>query len=124
MKILLLLAYFLYVQAECYYNQYGVLHFCDECCYWYDGDWYCETYQYCYTFIAITVSIWILICLIYLSLYFYVRNKTIQRITLIHNRSAKAQRENIVQETSKKNEIQNQTIEVATMDVQISNDQL
>ncbi|CAD8209963.1 unnamed protein product [Paramecium pentaurelia] len=124
MKILLCFVFFIYAQAECYYYQYGIQHYCDECCYWYDGDWFCETYQYCYTFIAITISIWIAICLIYLSLYFYVRNKTMQRIALIHNRAANAQREKSVNNNQKKSEILNETIEVAMMDVQISNDQL
>ncbi|CAD8114282.1 unnamed protein product [Paramecium primaurelia] len=124
MKILLLFAFFIFVKAECYYYQYGIQRYCDECCYWYDGDWYCETYQYCYTYIAITLSIWIAICLIYISLYFYFRNKTMQRIALIHNRAANAQRENSVINSQKRNEISNKNIEVAMMDVQISNDQL
>ncbi|CAK78362.1 unnamed protein product (macronuclear) [Paramecium tetraurelia] len=124
MKILLLFVCFVFAQAECYYYQLGAQHYCQECCYWYDGEWFCETYQYCYTFIAITISIWIAICLIYTSIYFYVRNKTMRRIAMIHNRSAQAQRENSAINSSKRNEIPNATIEVGVMDVQISNDQL
>lgn len=61
------------------YTSRDTEHYCSECCYWYDGEWYCETYSYCYTVIAITLSVWIIVCVLYLVLYFYSKKKTDER---------------------------------------------
>ncbi|CAD8113306.1 unnamed protein product [Paramecium sonneborni] len=87
MKSLLLLSFLVSVRCSCYFTQYGTLYYCEECCFWSDGDWHCESYQYCYTFLGILLAIWLVIFAIYGFLYFNAKNKTAKRLRAIFERS-------------------------------------
>ncbi|CAD8194781.1 unnamed protein product [Paramecium octaurelia] len=95
MKSLLLFSFLVAVRSYCYFIQYGTEYYCEECCFWYEGDWHCETYQYCYTFLGIIIAIWCAIIGIYAVLYFYAKNKTAKRLRAIFELSQNSLRNNV-----------------------------